>query len=469
MKTIRTNALIGALILGATAVVAQPMPGGHTGTQPGSEMRGGKQLAGQRKYKLTVNEGNDSTVAEFNRGLESVRSSAGTRGFAANLVNLYKSSAAGLITSLSTNIIDYGLSSLVEAAKSKRPEWQRAVTNESSFTRRLPMQMEILDFYRSPSLNGPLDPSDMNFNGFGCKQVVEYRDADGNIHEEEVFYVTAKVRTDPAGKMRMLNHSKFEVYVDTLRFNYAICDLPNDSLGMNTDDRIGFSFDKRKDLKFKLKADITSSWINQALMVFNDQPLGSFEIEASISPDLIDEDGIFRYYASREEDRKKDVRVSGDCFLVPRSYVGSSDMQNIRDSWGTGQYKIEMQISETCRIDDNYYRNEGKWDSRKWKPEWRKIKHRRHGRGGWSNLLNIVSQQYSDNKWITVLSDPMKTAFLQVEQDGVSKLLNSGTTPTVIPVATQPSQGQSAQGQGQPNPTQGQPNPGKEPGAAPQQ
>lgn len=406
----------------------------------------GKTVVGQRKYRLVVNEGNDSTIAEFNRGLESMRGNLSNRGFVDNLAGLYKSSAAGQAVSATTALLDFGINSLISATKSKRPDWERAVRGECAFVKQLPMQMEILDFYRHPSTNGPLDPTDMNFNGFGCRQVIEYTDENGISHEDEVFYVSCKVKSGPDGKARMLNHSKFEVEIDTLRFNYALCDLPNDSLGMNTDKRIGFSFDNRKDLKFLIKASITSSWINQALMVFNDQPLGSFDIVASIDPRYIDEDGIFRYYASSDKGSGKDVKVTGDCFLVPRSYVGSTDMENVQDSWGTGQYKVEMKISEVCKINDRYYKTEDGKDNNLWKDEWRKIKSRRKRPSVWSQVLGVVSTQYKDSQWITVLVDPAKNAFIQYETEGVTKLLNPGTTISVP--GGQPSQNGGAPSQG---------------------
>ncbi len=406
----------------------------------------GRMVTGQRKYRLVVNEGNDSTIAEFNRGLETIRGNLSNRGFMDNLVGLYKSSVAGQAVSATTALLDFGINSLISATKSKRPEWEKAVRGECTFVKKLPMQMEILDFYRHPSVNGPLDPTDMNFNGFGCRQVIEYVDENGNSREDEVFYVSCKVKAGPEGKARMLNHSKFEVEIDTLRFNYALCDLPNDSLGMNTDKRIGFSFDNRKDLKFIINATITSSWINQALMVFNDQPLGSFNIVASIDPNYIDCDGIFRYYAATDKGSGKDVRVTGDCFLVPRSYVGSSDMENIRDSWGTGQYKVEMKVSEVCKINDKYYQTEDGKDNHKWKEEWRQIKSRKKKPSVWHQVLGVVSTQYKDSQWITVLIEPAKNAFIQYETEGVTRLLNPGTALNIG--NSQPSQKGISQSQG---------------------
>lgn len=407
--------------LGCVIASAQPMPREKGGSCPH-----GKYVTGQRIYRLTVNEGNDSTISVFNRGLDSIRDNSANRNFIIDLASLYKTTAAGQAVSLTSNLIDFGVNSIISATKNKRPEWEKAIRGESTFVRKLPMQTEILDFYQSPSLNGPLDPTGLNFNGFGCQQVIEYADSEGNIQAEPVFYVSCRVKTDLAGRARMLHHSKFEVEVDSLYFNYAICDLPNDSLGIHTDKRINFSFENRRDLKFIIEAKITSSWINQALMVFNDQPLGSFQIVASINPDQM-ENGVFTYSIKKYADKVKDVQVSGDCFLVPRSYVGSSDMANVQDSWGTGQYKVEMTVTESCRLNDSYYKRDGKWDNSKWKPEWKKIKDRRQSPSVWKQVWSLVSNQYADNKWVTILVDPAKSAFIQYETDGINHLINPGT------------------------------------------
>lgn len=412
------------VMFGCIVSFSHPMP--PKGVKPQHE---GTVVRGQRKYRLTVNEGNDSTVSAFNRGLDSIRNNSSNRNFMTDLAGLYKSTAAGQAISLSTSLIDLGVNTIISATKSKRPEWEKAVRGESTFIRKLPMQMEILDFYRSPSLNGPLDPTGLNFNGFGCQQDIEYTDGNGNIRVEPVFYVSCRVKADAAGRARMLHHSKFEVEVDSIFFNYGICDLPNDSLGIDTDKRIDFSFENRRDLKFIVDANITSSWINQALMVFNDQHLGSFKIVASINPAQT-KDGIFTYSIKNKADSVKDVRVSGDCFLVPRSYVGSSDMTNVQDSWGTGQYKVEMTVTETCELNDSYYKTDGNWDSSKWKPEWRKIKSRRRTPSAWKQVWSAISNQYTGDKWVTILIDPAKTTFIQYETNGINRLINPGATIT---------------------------------------
>lgn len=417
----KTLTLLLVILFGISPSFSQSKGDGAVDKGP----RGGKTVTGQRKYTVFLNEGDEQTITEFNRGLENLRNGSADRGFLDNILGLYKSSAAGQMVSITSSLVDMGVQALVSATKSKKPEWEKAVRKESTFVRKLPMQMEILDFYRYPSNIGPLDPTNMNLNGFGCRQVVVYTDPSGQEKEEEVFYVSCSVDTTAAGKARMLNHSKFVVKLDELRFNPALCDLPNDSLGIDAANRIPFDWEKRKDLKFRVNAAITSSWINQALMVFNDEPLGEFDIEASIRPDQIDETGVFSYRADVPSDSVKNVRVSGECFLVPRSYAGGTQ-SSPRDTWGTGQYKVEMNIYETCNINNEYYNR--KENSKEWKNEWKKIKSRRKGKSVWRQIADIVTTGYKDSQWVTMLTDPIKTTFIQYETNGISKLMNASGT-----------------------------------------
>jgi hypothetical protein len=382
-----------------------------SGPRPGAP---DNRKEGQRCYKLMVCESDSAQITEYNRGLNR---SIGNRNFLTDVLGQYRTTFTGQAISSTSKLLDLGISAIVSAAKDKRPDWQNAINNECRFVRKLPMQTEILDFYKHPSTVGPLDPRDMLFNGFGCRQVIEYLDADNHVKEEEVFYVRCRVRTDSVGITRMLNHSKFVVEVDSLRFAPFLCDLPNDSLGMETDSRIDFDFAKRQNLTFNVDATITSSWINQAMQVYNNQELGTFSIVAKIDPEQLDAKKVFVYSGKLDKDNeKKSVTVTGDCFLVPRSYVGSADMKTNQDSWGTGQYKVEMQISESCQINSKYYQdNEGKWVKDRWNPEWKKIKHRKHSASAWNQILGVVGTEYAGTAWVTTLLDPMKTVIVQTE------------------------------------------------------
>lgn len=399
--------LISMILLFSLSALAEKRPA------PGQAPN---QYTGQRKYSLIIKEGNDNEkINNYMRGMSAQR---GNRNLLATLTSAYRSTFSGQILTASQGLLEFGVNSLVNATRSKRPDWENAIRNESRFVRVLPMQMEILDFYEQPSTQGPLDPSDIMFKGFGCRQVIEYRLPDDSIKEEEVFYLSCHIDTTAHGLNRMLYHSKFEIYVDSLRFNPWICDLPNDSLGVDNDKRIDFSFEKRKNLRFNVQATITSSWITQAMQVFNDQVLGQFDISADINPECIDGLGAFTYSSRLDADNpKKRVTVTGDCFLVPRSYVGSTDMLTAQDAWGTGQYKVEMRIAETCQINEKYYDPTDKTKKDAWKEEWKKIKSRRKSQSAWKQVLNIVGTGYidKDKQWITTLIDPLKTTIISYE------------------------------------------------------
>lgn len=415
MKKILFTVLLFATVI--SAVAQKPGGGGR---------ESGKKMEGQRKYTITVHEADGEQIKVLNRGLEVAEEQQ--RSLLTDLAGMYRSTLTGQAISATTSFLELGINAIRNATRDKQPEWEKAVRNESKFVRQLPMQTEIVDFYKSPSTKGPLDPTDMLFNGFGCRQVIEYRDEDGQPQELEVFKLRCKVRTDTAGIARMLNHSKFEVYVDELTFNPYLCDLPNDSLGLESDKRIDFSFAKRNNLKFNVNAIITSSWINQAMQVFNNEKLGEFTIVADIDPTLLNENGMFEYIHDRDKDSGKRVSVTGDCFLVPRSYVGSSDMKEANDSWGTGQYRVDMNVTESCQINKKYYTDEnGKWKKDRWKPEWELIKKRKRSPNVWQQILNIVGVGYLNGEWVTTLTDPVKTYIIQTETGWFNS--GSGSAP----------------------------------------
>lgn len=383
--------------------------------------------AAQRTYILTVQENNEASINRLNQSLDR----GNERGALIDLVNIYRSKFSNKIVSTSADLIEVGIRALTEIVKSKRPKWEEAVKKESEFVKMLPSHTEILDFYKAPSTRGPLDPRDMLFSGFGCRQYIEYKDKAGNTKREEVFYLRCKIDTTQLGVARILNHSKFEMYVDSLSFNPGLCDLPNDSLGVNADTRIGFSFERRKDLKFNIHATLKSSWINQAMMVFTDAVLGEFDITAEIEPQHLNENGIFTYSHNKDKASGKKVYITGESFIVPRSYVGTTDIENAVDSWGTGQYKIEMQICESCKINKAYYQNEkGRWVRSKWREEWKLLQRRNNivANGIWKDFLKVIGANYTDGAWVTTLVDPMKTYIIQTETGALNKA--NGSMPT---------------------------------------
>lgn len=61
------------------------------------------------------------------------------------------------------------------------------------------------DFYKETSFDGALDPKGMRFDGIGCLR------KDGN---DTVFYISCHIDRNKIN--RIINHSKFELALDTL-------------------------------------------------------------------------------------------------------------------------------------------------------------------------------------------------------------------------------------------------------------
>ncbi len=384
-----------------------------------------------REYSIIVFE-RDSLLS-FDKEISKARSG----GFFGQIYDVYRNTFVGKITSLPNNIIGTGVDLLVNSLNQKKhnhSNWHKVINKEMTFTKRMPMQTEIADFYRNTSQIGAMDPEGMMFNGFGCRQYLSYKDDYGNTKKILVFDIACSLDDSQRGKQRILHHGKFEVKVDSIRFNPYLCNLPNDSLTARQVDqalRIPFDFERRKNLTFRLNANITSSWMNEAIEIFKDQQLGEFQVEFTI-PDstVLDSDGewkgYYTYNSNSMSDRNnpnKNIKVSGECFIVPRSYIGNyndSDDANYSTAlWGTGQYRIDMRITETCEINPQYYDSEDKW-----KEEWKKIKKRKHS----PTFLNIITQEtanvfdLNNHKWVYTILDPVQSAVIVEETKWVNNI-----------------------------------------------
>lgn len=440
---IKTTSFIGLSLLAAT-VIATP------------ECHAQKTVQGQRKYNIIVNQANDTL--SFNRNLRAVR---GNRSLLTDLIGGYASLGTSTLLSASQTLLGTGIALISEAARDKRPDWEKATLGECKFVKHLPSQTEILDFYGAPSNIGAMDPTNMLFNGFGCSQMITVIDEDGKPRDEEVFYLSCSLKDDQEGIARMLNHSKFEMVVDELRFNPYLCNLPNDSLSVDPSTRIGFDFDKRKDLEFQVVANLSSSWLNEAIQVQNDVPLGTFVIKAKIDPKFIGDDNTFVYRRGEDEDSGKVVTITGDSFLVPRSYVGFADIDSPVDTWGTGQYKVEMDISESCKINQDYYTEmadgKRKWNN-EWKEEWKLMKKRPKRSPMQASLLDMIFPSFTGKQWITTIIEPAGTVLLKHEGQFVNaaatkfatKIGAGASAAGASPAAGMPS-GMPSQGNGNGN------------------
>lgn len=289
----------------------------------------------------------------------------------------------------------------------QRAEWEEMMENECYFLDSLSYTNGLTDFYAEGSYDGPLDPANFNFNGFTLLSKRLGKD---------VLKFYCHVATDEAGLNQIFNHSKFNMVLDSMYFNPYNCHLPN--LAANDiypeedkeyDRNLEFSFEDRENLMVSLFFSFTSSWYNEAVMLARDVDLGSFSVQIPIVEDQL-EDGMFIYKrevidANREfykahseqfdpESPNYDstlvmpdttyLNISGDCFIVPRSYM---PLPGGVAHWGTGEYNVELYIIEQCNITDSMRKN--------WHRDYRRINRMKKESKVGSYLVSLYQQNGS--------------------------------------------------------------------------
>jgi len=277
---------------------------------------------------------------EETRGERSVGGYFGALGDA--MLNQAKGIAGGYVTS----VIDIGvnaIAALITQNANNKVKWEAIVKSENSYQETLSTVEPINNFYASPSFDGPMDPAGMKFDGIGCLRTIE---------GDTVLFISCRIDTSKI--FRITNHSKFELSLDTLIINPFQCDLPNSNFDTE------FSFERRTNFQLEIEMCITSSWINELTFLNKNQELGSFVISVPVNQNEL-QDGKLRYVRTADEPAK--FNVVGESFIIPRSYMGYRDSENKYGIiWGTGAYKIDIVMKQTCSITSNYRNG--------WKADW---------------------------------------------------------------------------------------------------
>lgn len=419
-------------------------------------------IQANQEFRVLVYENSDSTLLTFGKNV----SNRGILGDSWKAIKgAYRNTAMGTISSISADLLSAGIGMITEALRDKKGDWMQQVTKDCRYTKKLPMQQQITDFYARTSTRGAMDLDSIVFDGFGCQQFLNFKNPEtGKDEKFLVFDLKCTLRKDAQGKDRMLHHSKFEIDVDHLFFNPYLCNLPNDSLSaQNAALRTPFSFASRKNLKFNVNAKLSSSWMNEAIQVTNNQNLGEFDITANIPDSLALENGdwnhgyfvyirpsaenISHYNLTQEQiktmkDRQKFISVKGESFLVPRSFIGYEDPKKMHRIWGTGQYKVDMTISESCDINYEYYLQpddngagrvnarsgsfgrpdfKGRKWNRYWTEEWNKMKKRRGNHNVFQSIWSDLKMTYGNNRWVYTVLDPVATVILTQENAALTR------------------------------------------------
>ncbi|MBR3472414.1 MAG: hypothetical protein IKH22_07515 [Prevotella sp.] len=356
------------------------------------------QPSSQSQYKTFVYT-SDELANEISR-MNGERDAS--RGYLGDLFTTTKNSMKGIASGYVTSFFDIGVNAigaLVTRNARHKKEWEEAVKKENVFQTVINSVSEMSDFYDDTSFDGAMDPKGMRFNGIGCLRT-EGRDT--------MFYISCHI--DRSKLYRIINHSKFELVLDTLIISPQHSNLPNTQLS------IPYSFAERKNFTLSMKITLSSSWMNEIVQLQKNQELGTFTINIPVDQSLLDDSGFLRYM--RHEDEAPRYQVMGESFIVPRSYMGFRDERdNFRDCWGTGEYKLSIDIKETCDVTEQYRAN--------WKQDY---KHRKE-MARQNQQLGIVEQSWqlvSKQDWdeiaktwvITTLKAPAQ----QISSDVINKL-----------------------------------------------
>lgn len=289
-----------------------------------------------------------------------------------------------------------------------KAQWNELIENECYYLDSLSFMNSLSDFYKQGSFDGPLDPADLNFNGFTLN-------AQHNGKDVLKFY--CHVDTDEAGLNQIFNHSKFKLVLDSMYFDPYSCHLPNMAANYIYPDEekdygrnLTFSFDDRENLIVGLYFSISSSWYNEAVMLAKNVHLGSFNVQIPIEEDAL-QDSIFIYKrklidanrefykAHRQQFDPKSplydstltmpdttyLSINGDCFIVPRSYM---PLPGGVAHWGTGEYNVEFYLVEQCNITDEMREN--------WRKDFRKLNKMRKESVVGTYLVNLYHQYGSE-------------------------------------------------------------------------
>lgn len=309
------------------------------------------------------------------------------RGYLGNLGKAFLNAGKGVAGGYVTSIIDIGVNTiagLITQNANDKIKWEAIVKAENMYQETLTTIEPINNFYSDPSFDGPMDPAGINFNGIGCLRTV---------NGDTVFYVSCHI--DRSKINRIINHSKFELSLDTLIIDPFQCNLPNSAF--NTE----FSFDRQNNLQFTIEMRLISSWINELTELQKNQELGSFTINISVAQTDLDAKGKLRYV--KTADTPPLYKITGDSFIIPRSYMGYRDeTNNHKNSWGTGDYKIEILLKETCTITETYRKN--------WKSDWKQRQNAVNDENFFQRSWKTVTSQRWDEiakRWvITTLKAP---------------------------------------------------------------
>ena len=322
-----------------------------------------------------------------------------SRGYLGDLFNVSKEAVKGIASGYVTSFIDLGVNAIgafFTRNSRLKEEWEETVKQENVYQTQISTVSEVNDFYKQTSFDGAMDPKGMRFDGIGCLR---------KENKDTVFYISCHI--DRSKINRIINHSKFELVLDTLIISPTHSNLPNSSLD------IPFSFEERKNFTLSMNIKLLSSWMNEIVQLQKNQELGEFSINIPVDQSVLDNKGYLRYV--RNANDVPAYKVLGESFIVPRSYMGYRDENdNYKNSWGTGEYKLDITLKETCDVTDQY--------RSKWKEDRKRRKEMQPKEKFFASSWQTISNQRWDELTKSWVITTLKAPASIITKDVIDKL-----------------------------------------------
>ena len=169
-------------------------------------------------------------------------------------------------------------------------------------------------FYNCMSMNGPLDPTGMQFWGIKASRTL--------LDNTPAFIFSAHI--DSSSFDQIMRNSSFNLTLDTL-----LIDLSKTKARLK----------KNKKLNLTLDIKITATWMNEVAQYFQNHELGAFSID--LRNLVYDPENPVLVYTGNE------LKIRGISNMIPRSYIGYVDPTGgYRHSWGQGEYSMVITVKE---------------------------------------------------------------------------------------------------------------------------
>lgn len=125
----------------------------------------------------------------------------------------------------------------------------------------------------------------------------------------------------------------------------------------------------------------------------------------------------------------QDVKQSNYEYNIMVKKVG----EELISEWGTGQYRINMYLTESCELNKSFYFANNK-PNKNWKPEWKKMKRRKYHPTFWDGITAEFTRTFDiqNHQWVHTLLDPIQTAIVVDEHKWLNSIMHveAVSTPT---------------------------------------